>query len=651
MPLPIPRLDDRSFQDLVDDAKRLVQQRCPTWTDHNVSDPGVTLLELFAWMTDIVLYRLNRVPDRLYLKFLELVGIAPFPPTAARVDITFRLTAPRPATVTVAAGTQAATRRIHDSDPVVFTTVEPIDIVPCELSALGTVDAAGQTIDRTTELERAQPFLCFSSPPAPDEYLLIGLSVATPRCLVALRIDCEIQGHGVDPRWPPLSWEAWTEDGWLPCELERDDTGGLNIAGDVLLHVPAGHVRTLLAGSLAGWLRCRITPAAEGQEPYSDSPRIVSITAHTIGGTATAVHAAVVEMEELGVSSGVAGQRFALAHRPVVPDQPEPVLEVSPAGPVDADDPWQEWRLIDNFAASEPGDQVFRLDHLTGEVEFGPAVRQPDGTMRQFGAVPPNGARLRVRGYRVGGGAAGNVAAHLVTVLKSSVPYLRGEVDNRQPASGGVDGETIAEMRARAPLALRARDRAVTATDCEQLARQAAPEVGRVTCLPVTVDDPALRLLVVPRVPTDTPVSFADLVPSPELLSSIASYLEPRRIVGTRLLVVPPVYQAVTVVATARAHDRRRAGPVEKAALAALHRYLHPLAGGPDGTGWPYGRSVHVGEIFAVLQQVKGIELVDDVKLFPADAVTGRRGEPTRRIDVAPNALVFGYQHVLKVEV
>ena len=74
MALPVPNLDDRRFQDLVDDAKRLVQQKCPEWTDHNVSDPGVTLIETFAWMTDQVLYRLNRVPERNYVKFLELIG-------------------------------------------------------------------------------------------------------------------------------------------------------------------------------------------------------------------------------------------------------------------------------------------------------------------------------------------------------------------------------------------------------------------------------------------------------------------------------------------------------------------------------------------------------------------------------------------------
>src|SRR2546422_9392547 len=111
MALPVPNLDDRRFQDLVDDAKRLVQQRCPEWTDHNVSDPGVTLIETFAWMTDQVLYRLNRVPERDYIKFLELIGVRLFPPTAARAAITFWLAGPPPGRVDIQPGTPAPTRR------------------------------------------------------------------------------------------------------------------------------------------------------------------------------------------------------------------------------------------------------------------------------------------------------------------------------------------------------------------------------------------------------------------------------------------------------------------------------------------------------------------------------------------------------------
>src|SRR3982750_1973793 len=101
MVLPAPDLDDRRFQDLVKDAKRLVMQRCPEWTDHNVSDPGVTLIETFAFMTDQLLYRLNRVPDRLYVKFLELIGVRLFPPTPARTDVTFWLSTEADGPITI----------------------------------------------------------------------------------------------------------------------------------------------------------------------------------------------------------------------------------------------------------------------------------------------------------------------------------------------------------------------------------------------------------------------------------------------------------------------------------------------------------------------------------------------------------------------
>ena len=111
MPLPTVTLDDRHFQDIVDEAKGLIPQFCPEWTDHNVSDPGVTLIELFAWMTDLLLYRVNQVPDRMYVKFLEMIGVRLDPPRAARAPITFYLSAPQPGPVTITENTEVATVR------------------------------------------------------------------------------------------------------------------------------------------------------------------------------------------------------------------------------------------------------------------------------------------------------------------------------------------------------------------------------------------------------------------------------------------------------------------------------------------------------------------------------------------------------------
>ena len=112
MALPAPNLDDRKFQDIVDEAKRLIPRYCPEWTNHNLSDPGVALIELFAWMSEMVMYRLNQVPDRLYVKFLDLVGIEPFPPSVATTHLTFWLSTVLGHAVTVPAASEVATAEL-----------------------------------------------------------------------------------------------------------------------------------------------------------------------------------------------------------------------------------------------------------------------------------------------------------------------------------------------------------------------------------------------------------------------------------------------------------------------------------------------------------------------------------------------------------
>jgi predicted phage baseplate assembly protein len=647
MPMPVPNLDDRRFQQLVDDAKRYVQQRCPEWTDHNVSDPGVTLIETFAYMVDQLVYRLNRVPDKNYLAFLDLLGVTLFPPGAARAGVTFWLSGPQPVTVTLPGGTEVATQRTETEEAVVFTTTDDLSIAGCRLDALLTAPHGESVTDRTADVLGGKDVPYFAASPQAGDVMLAGLSAAVPSCAVALRLGSRVDGVGVDPRQPPLAWEAWTPDGWCACEVDTDETGGLNRAGEVVLHVPDRHAVSRLAGIEAGWLRCRVTAPRAGQPFYATSPTIMSASACTIGGTTRAVHAATILDEHLGESSGVPGQRFRLAHKPVVADDPMLLLESSEG------DGWQPWELVDSFAASGPGDPHVRLDPTAGEISFGQAVRQPDGTLRQYGAVPPKGAVLRARRYRTGGGRPGNVARGAISVLRSSVPYIN-RVENREAARGGVDGESVAEAKIRAPITLRAQDRAVTARDYEELARRAAPEIARVTCLPAGSaehGDGAVRVLVVPHAAADRGgrLRFEQLVPGDELLARVTAYLGERRPIGIRLAVGPPYYQGVSAAATLHAFGGVDADRVRRAALDALYGYLDPLSGGMHGTGWPFGRSVHSGELFSVLQRVPGVELVDEVLLHPADPLTGRRGGASARIDIDRPALVFSHDHQVRV--
>lgn len=649
MALPAPNLDDRRYPDLVAEAVRMVQQRCPEWTDHNASDPGITLIEAFAFMTDQFLYRLNRVPDRLYVKFLDLLGLRMFPPTPARAPVTFWLSTPATTPLTIPAGTDVGTLRTETVESIVFTLEENLSIVPCSLQHVLVQPTADETNDVTNRLESSAAFPAFGAVPQVGDRMLVGVDDAVPNCAVRLDFEGAIEGVGVNPQHPPLVWEAWNGQEWVRCLVSSDETGGLNRSGSLVVHVPSDHVAAVLHGTRAGWLSARVTEPIEGQPPYSDSPIVRGLGACTIGGTGAAINAELVVNEVLGESEGVAGQVLKVAMRPVLAGVGDVVVEVS------SDDGWQEWLPVDNFAQSGPADRHFVLDAHAGEITFGPVVRMPDGSVRNYGAVPEKRATIRVKRYAVGGGSRGNVAAGAIRTLKSSIPFVSA-VENLFSAHGGVDGESLEEAKRRGPLLLHTRHRAVTAEDYEVLAHEAAPDVARVRCLTASEDDsePGLvRVLVVPAAAAGEQgvIDFGDLVPPDDLLARIANRLDEVRLVGARVVVEPPRYRGVTVVARLIARPRVSADRVREEALASLYRFLSPLSGGGhDGKGWPFGRSIQSGDLFAVLAQVRGVEMIEDVRLFAANPVTGERGKEAKRIVLEPNSLIFSFEHKVRVE-
>ncbi|HEU4867212.1 MAG TPA: putative baseplate assembly protein [Actinomycetota bacterium] len=647
MTLPAPNLDDRRFQELVDEAKRMVQRRCPEWTDHNVSDPGVTLIETFAYMVDQLIYRVNRVPDRMYIKFLDLLGVQMFPPTAANTDVTFWLSAPQAVDVTIPPGTSVATVRTETEEAVSFSVTRELVIPPVQVARLATSTSDSVIRDHTDRFSLGVGFDAFGENPRPGDAMCLGLSRTSPSCVLLIRFDCEVRGLGIDPTQPPIRWETWSGTDWLRCEVLKDGTGGLNRPGDVLLHLPQTQVLSTIGGHSAAWLRCRIIEAP-GEPGYSASPRIRKLVVASMGGTTRATNAESVENEILGVSEGVPGQRFALRRAPVVPFEEPAVLDVS--GP----DGWEPWTEVTSFATSRPDDRHFLLEASTGHVVLGPAVRERDGTLRQFGAIPVTGSALRLRSYRTGGGRKGNVAAGAISVLKTSIPFI-ARVENRTLGTGGVDGEDIESVKVRGPLLLRSRDRAVTPEDFEYLVREVAPEIARVRCLPAGGRNPAgaVRVLVVPGVQTDNVLDLtqAQLIPPAETMQRIQQYLERRRIIGVRVVIEPPQYRGITVVARLRSSWRASPEEVKSAATEALHRYLHPIIGGPDGTGWIFGRPINVSEIQGVLDDVPETDVITDVLLFAADPATGKRTERAlQRFPIEPDELPLSYIHQVFVD-
>ena len=652
MALTTANLDDRSFQDLVDEAKKKINLYCPEWTDHNVSDPGVTLIELFAWMVETTLYRLNQVPDKHYVKLMELLGIRLQEPRASRVPVTFWLSAPQPQAVQIPVSVEASTARVEGSEPVIFTTDETMTVEVPILSHILT-RKGGQYSE--VDLRRLRKgFRTFSDSPQVSDAFYFGFENALDNHILGLQLECvRAKGKGVIPEYPPLIYQAWCADTWMDADLEEDGTGGMNWSGQIKLHLPKGMTERAMGGASAHWVRIRVVETAPDQEPYEASPEVQNVSAASWGGTVPATHAAIVRNESLGRSDGSPGQIFQVERAPILQRDTDEIVQVWQTDRGS----WQDWQEVEDFGGSGPEDLHFTCDGVSGEIRFGPALRQPDGTVHRYGSIPPRGAEIRFSAYRHGGGTVGNVRAGTITELRSPIPYV-DRIVNRHPASGGVDAEDLEDAKLRAPHALRTRRRAVTSADFEHLVRQEfAAEVARVRCLQASLPGVDGRpgpgqiyILIIPSLPRHLALGYVpagQLALDDDLRRLIESYLDEHRLLTAQLTVRPPDYKRVTV--TAEVNVRAEAEPhrVEQAVAACLEALLNPFVGGLEGKGWPFGRDLYLSDLYACIQSVEGVEYIKELQMSWLDS-RNRPHVETKKIELLDHEVIVSDKHKIK---
>ena len=645
MPLPEPYLDDLRFQeDLVDEARKRIVQYCPEWTDYNLSDPGIALIELFAWMTELTVYRLNRVPEKNYIKFMELLGLQLRPASSARTRLTFWLSTPFPITpedntaAIIPQGTEVATRRTEEEDEIVFTTDERRLIIPPSFTQLR---RDGEFQKNYVPRLGIETFYAFGQPNIQvGDTFYIGFEETGDISgqILQLTFECEpTQATGIRREDPPLVWEcSMGDDRWEEVSLsnrpgEKDSTGGLNNPeGSLVIYLPLSMQPNQVYGRNAYWVRCRFEPRRPEQGRYSESPRITNLTGHTLGATTWATHAQIVDNELLGRSNGEPGQVFHLENVPVLELQANETVEVQGEiyGDATAFIPWQPVR---DFSQSDRFGRHFLLDTATGQVQFGPAVRQPDGTVYQYGRIPERGREIRFTRYRYGGGTIGNVPAGKLQVLKTSIAYI-DRVTNLERASGGRDQESLDEAKVRAQRELRAQLRAVTPKDYEDLAKGASRRVARVKCnvpqnsngrLPPGI----VEILIVPAVSDALEAGdLSGLHLEETFARKIQEHLDKYRLLTTTLRIKEPKYVGIKIEAEIVPSEFSRPEEVRARVVERLKSFITPLpvlasAGLPDELtdstweGWPFGRNLYVAEVTSLIQRVPGVKHVLDVKL------------------------------------
>jgi len=657
MTLPTVNLDDRGFQDIVSEARRRIAQTCPEWTEHNVSDPGITLIELFAWMTDMLVYRVNRLPDKLHIALLELLGIRLAPAAPASTLVRFLLSAPAEEAITIAAfDTEIATRRSTAGDPVVFQVKDDFRIRPIRPSDY-VIEHDGLLRGVPVADGHARPHGAdqrpFADPPRPGDALYIGFADPLGRLVVRVTVDAlQARGAGVDPADPPLVWEvAQDHDTWAPAEVLGDTTGGFNFgSGAIDLQLPRRSAITPVAGQRCYWLRCRLTDrSGTGDDGhYSKPPEIKAITVGAIGAQLPATHSLREIDEELGYSDGTPAQVLKLVGTPALElDPTHETLEVLEPGA----EAWQRWEQRESFESSGAFDPHFVFDAAVGEVQLGPAIRHPDGGWTQHGAIPEKGSAFRITAYRHGGGRDGNVASDTLTVLRSALPGV-ASVTNPLPARGGLDQESLTAARHRSTFELRTRHRAVTAADFEFLARRASSQVGRAHCVETPGDGSTVIYVLAGVADPDRQLTPDELTPGRGLLGQVAAYLDERRTLGTSVHVAPAPLRGVSVVVNVQIAPGADAGRVEIDVRRALYRYLNPLIGGHStgpGGGWAFGRPVVEGELYGIVQTVVGVEQIVLLRIYETDPADRRARRPAGSLlTIEPHELIVSESHTVR---
>jgi len=240
-------------------------------------------------------------------------------------------------------------------------------------------------------------------------------------------------------------------------------------------------------------------------------------------------------------------------------------------------------------------------------------------------------------------------------VLKSAIPTVASVV-NPAAAAGGVDPETLDGARQRASMEIRTRYRAVTGEDFEFLCAEASPRVARAICVepPGTVG--VARLHLVPRVePADRQLTVQELTPDEDLFATVSAYLDERRLIGTRVELVPARYRGVSIVVNLQANLRADPRRVEEDVSHALYTYLNPLVGGAmegEGEGWAFGRALNQGELYGVIHQVEGVDFVKILRVYETDLSSGEQQPKAAgsHIPLEADELIASGRHLVRAE-
>jgi predicted phage baseplate assembly protein len=614
----------------------------PEWRPRRL-DPGRAFAVLFGEIAGELADAVRQLPEKARVELLRAAGIDALAATPARALVAFDIDPTAPDPIVLPDALQLGGRGDDSGGMVVFELERSIVAAPGKIAEAGFLrgkafrNLTGQNDDPEISFEPfgARPqvgdalLLGIDGEGAPAGTLSLGIGVTRPPDAPRPQSEGALAGAAVPSgSTAQLAWEVLDGARWRATEPIRDETDTLRRTGIVELRVPQSFrpgrpAQAGPTGAARRWLRARLVAGRFATAPALDFVRINA-------GYASAGRT--VRDEEPPRVPGSDRRRFRLSQPPVAADTL--VLEVDDGRGVES------WQRVDVFDERRGDEKVFVLDPATGDIVFG------DG---QRGQALPEGARVFARAYRSLPTGKTVVEAAGIKALLASAASVLG-VNNPRRTAGGDPVEGLAATARRGPELIRARGRTVLPSDYELLALRApGARVRRVHAMPgrhpSSPDAPApgvVGLLIVP--PEEAPRRLLPPLPDEETLRNVARYVSERLApAGVEVVAAAPAYHPVRVEAQVRVARGADAGATFTAVLTEADRFLHPLEGGEDGDGWPFGETLEHEALLRRLLAVKGVAAIPRLSLV----VDGRRVAPCSDRDIGRHDLLWPVAHLI----
>jgi predicted phage baseplate assembly protein len=575
-------VDTLDFDALVAEAqRRIIPRTRGQWTLHAPVDPGITLIELYAWLLDQRSYWANHNDGDFGRALLRLLGDAPRPARAACVPLVVEADA----VAQIEAGTQV--RFAPAGTALWFAMQGPLTALPLAAIPFG---LRSDGVDLTLDLRSGRSVDVMASSGGAsrveiDVVLSAALTAAAPNVGIAIAIDT---ADDVEPEWSPdattapppatLAFAYRTATGWSSLAV-TDGTGGLRRPGLLRFALPAD-AAPIVAATTWTYTIALATAAAT----YTAPPRVMAIAPNAV----VATHAIATTYAVPVVPVPLPGAAIELPAPPI-----ESTVKLSV---VELDGATYAWQPTADFTTAAPGDRVFVVDRARSAVRFGDGL---DGRLLCAKQVTAT--------FVAGGGTAGN--AGLGNWYAAGNQF---EATSFAPAIGGRDSEALADAEARVTIQLKDRTRAATVADYAVIATT-TPGVAIArgfAAIGFDPDQPCLpapgvvTVFVVPGVPDRTADDLRGLaapVTDPGALAAVVTRFASTRLLGTEVDVQTARYRDVAV-RVALTGDPWDPATTRANIEAAIRARLDPLLGGDELDGWPFGNPVRPSDLLRVAQ-------------------------------------------------